>query len=271
MSERIELIRHEDGVTEVHLTREDKMNAVDPQMLQALISTGEQLRADTSLRAVVITGRGRAFSAGFDFVSFERMRDSADAPPDADLRDIVARTHGIANAPQQACLVWRQIPVPVIAAVHGVAFGAGLQLALGADIRLVTADAQLSIMEFKWGLVPDMTGVARLRNLVRDDVARELTYTGRIVSGTEAAALGLATRVVTDPLAEALTLAHQIATKNPDAIRGGKRLMNAAADSLQGEAELLLAEAREQQALIGTANQAEAVRANMEKRAPVFV
>jgi enoyl-CoA hydratase/carnithine racemase len=158
--------------------------------------------------------------------------------------------------------------VPVIAAVHGVAFGGGFQVALGADIRLVAPDTKMSVMEIKWGLVPDMGGIVLMRELARDDVVRELTFTGRIFSGQEAVALGFATRVAADPLAEALAMAHEIALKNPHAIRAGKRLLNAA--MVPGAAELLLAESLEQKALIGSANQTEAVRANVERRAPRF-
>jgi enoyl-CoA hydratase/carnithine racemase len=164
--------------------------------------------------------------------------------------------------------VWRDVPVPVIAAVHGVAFGGGLQVALGADIRIVAPDTRLSVMEIKWGLVPDMAGMVLMRELARDDVVRELTYTGRIFSGEEALRIGFATRVSADPLAEALQMAHDIAQKSPDAVRAGKRLLNGSAS--MSAAELLLAKSVEQKALIGSANQAEAVKANMERRAPLF-
>ena len=274
MSEqRIEWIRHDDGVVELHLNRPDKMNALDPAMFDALVAAGERLREDRTARAVVITGRGKAFCAGLDMASFSRMGDEAAGAGvlgQGGRTDLIERTHGISNAAQYVALAWREVPVPVIAAVHGVAFGGGLQVALGADLRLVTADTRMSVMEIKWGLVPDMGGTPLLRALVRDDVARELTYTGRIVAGEEAVALGLATRVVADPLAEAQRLAHEIAARSPDAIRGGKRLLNAMANPGVSDAELLLAESKEQQALIGSPNQTEAVRANMEKRLPRF-
>ena len=182
--------------------------------------------------------------------------------------DLVVRTHGISNAAQQVAMVWREVPVPVIAAVHGVAFGGGLQVALGADIRIVAPDTRLSVMEIKWGLVPDMAGMVLMRELARGDVVRELTFTGRIFSGEEALRLGFATRVSADPLAEALQMAHEIAGKSPDAIRAGKRLLNASLS--QSAAELLLAESVEQKALIGSPNQVEAVKANLDRRAPRF-
>ncbi|WP_447744832.1 crotonase/enoyl-CoA hydratase family protein [Variovorax boronicumulans] len=271
MSDRIEWTRHADGVVELQLARADKMNALDPAMFDALVQAGEALRDDRSVRAVVIAGRGKAFCAGLDMASFERMGQGAASDvlgASAGGTDLVARTHGLSNAAQQVAMVWREVPVPVIAAVHGVAFGGGLQVALGADIRLVAADTKLSVMEIKWGLVPDMAGMVLMRELARTDVVRELTFTGRIFSGEEAVRLGLATRVAADPLAEALQMAHEIATKSPDAIRAGKRLLNASL--AHSAAELLIAESVEQQALIGSPNQVEAVKANIERRAAQF-
>lgn len=271
MSDRIEWTRHADGVVELQLARADKMNALDPAMFDALVEAGQALRDDRNVRAVVIAGRGKAFCAGLDMASFERMGQGAASDvlgAAAGSTDLIARTHGIANAAQQVAMVWREVPVPVIAAVHGVAFGGGLQVALGADIRLVAADTKLSVMEIKWGLVPDMAGMVLMRELARTDVVRELTFTGRIFSGEEAVRLGLATRVAADPLAEALQMAHEIATKSPDAIRAGKRLLNASL--AHSAAELLIAESVEQQALIGSPNQLEAVKANIERRAPQF-
>ncbi|MEJ7685915.1 MAG: crotonase/enoyl-CoA hydratase family protein [Variovorax sp.] len=270
MNERIESIRHADGVVELHLARADKMNALDPAMFDALLDAGARLASDASVRAVVLAGRGKAFCAGLDMQSFERMGQGGPGEilGAGAAADILSRTHGIANAAQQIALVWREVPVPVIAAVHGVAFGGGLQVALGADIRLIAPDTRLSVMEIKWGLVPDMGGMVLMRELARTDVVRELTFTGRIFSGEEAVALGFATRVCADPLADALQMAHDIAQKSPDAIRAAKRLLNAAMG--HGAADLLLAESVEQKALIGSANQTEAVRANVERRVPLF-
>jgi enoyl-CoA hydratase/carnithine racemase len=271
MSDRIEWTRHPDGVVELQLARADKMNALDPAMFDALIEAGAALRGDASVRAVVISGRGKAFCAGLDMASFERMQQGAGEGvlgEGAAGADLVKRTHGISNAAQHVAMVWREVPVPVIAAVHGVAFGGGLQVALGADVRIVAPDTKLSVMEIKWGLVPDMAGMVLMRELARNDVVRELTFTGRIFSGEEALQIGFATRLAADPLAEALQMAHEIAGKSPDAIRAGKRLLNAAMS--QSAAELLMAESVEQKALIGSANQAEAVKANIERRAPRF-
>jgi len=264
-SQRI-VVTLEEGVAEVRLNRPDKMNALDQAMFDALIETGRQLAETPDLRAVVLSGEGRAFCAGLDMGSMASIGEGADAT--LKRGRLTPRTHGMSNHPQYACMVWRELPVPVIAAVHGAAFGGGLQVALGADFRYVTADAKLSIMEVKWGLVPDMAGMLLTRGLVRPDVLRELIYTGRVVSGDEAVQLGLATRVCEDPRAAALAAAREIAAKSPDAIRAGKRLMRVTED---GDAMAILqAESVEQDALIGAYNQSEAVRANMEKRAPRF-
>jgi len=267
--ERIRLSIHEGGVAEVCLNRPDKMNALDARMFQALVAAGESLRQHTTVRTVVLYGEGRAFCAGLDTASLDRIRqdDKANAIGGG-LDDLITRTHGFANTVQHAVHVWRELPVPVIAAVHGVAFGGGLQVALGADLRLVAPDARLSVMEIQWGLVPDMSGVLLLSQLLRTDVMRELLLTGRIVQGPEAVALGLATRVCENPRADALALAQDISRRSPDAVRAAKRLLNRAL--VCTPAELLLAESTEQQRLLGSPNQIEAVRAALEKRQPLF-
>jgi enoyl-CoA hydratase/carnithine racemase len=184
MSDRV-IVSKQDGVADVRMNRPDKLNALDQAMFEGLAATGRALAADKSLRAVVLSGEGRAFCAGLDFASFMGMAQS-----ERPARSLLDRSESIANFAQQAAWVWTELPVPVIAAVHGVAFGGGLQVALGADIRIVAPDAQLSVMEIKWGLIPDMSGTQTLRHLVRLDVAKELTFTGRIVRGEEAVALG---------------------------------------------------------------------------------
>ena len=267
MNERVS-VEIQGGVADVRLVRVDKMNALDDAMFSALIETGERLKTEVGVRAVVLSGEGRAFCAGLDMGSFQQMASGAGGQRTSDALLTPKRTEGGSNRAQHACMVWREIPVPVIAAVHGVAFGGGFQLALGADLRYVAADARLAVLEIKWGLVPDMAGMVLMRGLVRDDVARELTFTGRIFSGEEAVAMGLATRVCADPRAEALALATEIAGKNPHAIRAGKRLFNLAAEADQHA--VLLAESQEQGALIGSANQVEAVMANLQTRSPQF-
>src|SRR5436305_6055819 len=199
--------------------------------------------------------------------NFTRMEKDTSVTTSGGQRDIGVRTHGKANAAQQAVWGWRQLPVPVIAAVHGVAYGGGFQLALGADMRYVAPGTKMSIMEIKWGLVPDMAGTPILAALVRDDILRELTYTGRVFSAQEALEYGLATRICDDPHGAAIEVARDIAGKSPHAIRAAKRMLN---NLIADPAPALLAESVEQQRLIGAPNQTEAVRANLEKRAPRF-
>jgi enoyl-CoA hydratase/carnithine racemase len=265
MEERIR-VELRDGVADVRMVRAEKMNALDDAMFSALAETGERLKAEAGLRAVVLSGEGRAFCAGLDMGNFSKMASGARSGG-AGLLD-TPRTTGGANRAQHVVMVWREIPVPVIAAVHGVAFGGGFQLTLGADMRFVAPDTKLAVLEIKWGLVPDMAGIVLMRGLLRDDVARELTYTGRIFTGQEALTLGLATRVCDDPHAEALAFATEIASKNPQAIRGAKRLLNLAGNADQHA--ILKAESVEQAALIGSPNQIEAVMANLQKRAALF-
>jgi enoyl-CoA hydratase/carnithine racemase len=261
MNDRI-AVKISDGVADVRLARADKMNALDPAMFEALNDTCDRLGRERGLRAVVLSGEGRAFCAGLDMASFSAMKAGG-------IGDIERRTHGLSNAFQHVVLGWRELAVPVIAAVHGTAFGGGFQLALGADIRYVAEDARLSVLEVKWGLVPDMGGTILMRNLAREDVVRELSYTGRVFSAKEALAYGFATRVCADPRAEALALAKEIADKSPHAVRAAKRLFNLAGSADDGAC--LLAESREQAKLISSANQVEAVMSNLEKRAPRFV
>ena len=258
------------GVADVRLVRADKMNALDNAMFEALITTGERLKAEAGVRAVVLSGEGRAFCAGLDMGNFQAMASGERQGGQGTAGPLLTpkRTPGGANRAQHAVMVWREIPAPVIAAVHGVAFGGGFQLALAPDLRFVAPDTRLSVMEIKWGLVPDMAGLVLMRGLLRDDVARELTYSGRIFSGEEAGRLGLATRVTADPRAEALAFAREVAGRNPHAIRAGKRLLNLAMHADQHE--ILLEESREQGALIGSPNQVEAVMANLQKREPNF-
>lgn len=252
-----------DHVAHVRMNRPDKRNGLDPAMFDALIEAGEKVRADRSVRAVVLSGEGKAFCAGLDWMAFMSM--GAEAAPRLLARD---EAKSPANVAQRVGWIWAECPVPVIAAVHGVAFGGGLQIALGADIRLVAPDAQLSVMEIKYGLVPDMGASKTLLRVVRSDVAKELTFTGRIVGGEEAVRLGLATRVEADPLAAALELARTIAQQSPHAIRAGKRLLDEAPelsvlDAFRLESEL-------QVGLLGSPNQMEAVQAVMAKRAATY-
>src|SRR6202171_835966 len=258
-----------DGVADVRLVRADKMNALDAAMFDALVAASGRLAREKGVRAVVLSGEGRAFCAGLDMGRFAAMKENGgNGIAAGEKRDLSARTHGLANFPQQAVWGWRQLPVPGIAAIHGVAFGGGFQLARGADMRFLSSDARMSIMEIKWGLVPDMAGTPILASLVRDDILRELSFTGRIFSAQEPLNYGLATRICDDPRAAAFEVAREIAGKSPEAIRAAKRLLN---QLTIDPGRAFLAESEEQMKLIGSANQLPAVRANIEKRAPRFV
>lgn len=271
MKDRIE-IKIDNGVADVRLVRADKMNALDSKMFDAIAEAGAALANDKSVRVVVLSGQGKAFCAGLDMSNFAAMAGSSGKENTGEEKPIApklaTRTHGIVNGAQNAAWVWRDLPVPVIAAVHGVALGGGFQVCLGADIRYAAPGTRMSIMEIKWGLVPDMAGVALMRTLARDDVIRELSYTGRIFTAEEAVNFGFVTQVVEDPRAHALEVAKAIAGKNPDAIRANKRMFNANHDlSIE---EVLLMESVEQDSIIGSANQIEAVIAEMAKRPAVF-
>ena len=231
--DRVSIDLADNGVAQVRFTRGDKMNALDGAQFEAVLEAGQALREMKGLRVAVLSGEGRAFCAGLDLSSMA----AGGSNPQAKLVD---RTHGNANRAQEAAMTWRKCPVPVIAAVHGVCFGGGLQIASGADIRVVHPATRMAVMEMKWGLVPDMGGYALWRGLVRDDILRELTYTNREFSGEEA----------------------------PDAIRGSKRLFKVMQE--EGEDAILLAESREQDGIMRTPNQVEAVMAEMEKRPPRF-
>ncbi|MFM8546172.1 MAG: crotonase/enoyl-CoA hydratase family protein [Betaproteobacteria bacterium] len=264
MNDRVN-IAIDEGVADVRLNRPDKLNALDAAMFDALIEAGESLRARRDLRAVVLSGNGRAFCAGLDMNRFEGMASGSDTP--ASLR-LGPRSHGSCNVPQYAAMVWRDIPVPVIAAVQGAALGGGLQIALGADIRIAAPDARLALMEIRWGIVPDMGGTVILKELMPADRIRELAFTGRVVSGREACELGLVTRCSETPLEDALALARDIATRNPEAIRAVKSLI--ASSFVLDEPEQLLRESQAQIAVLGRPNQVEAVQAQLQKRAPSF-
>jgi enoyl-CoA hydratase/carnithine racemase len=260
-----------DGVADVRMIRSDKMNALDDAMFDALVEAGGQLKNDPSVRCVVLSGEGRAFCAGIDL---GRLGAVANLGPDGKplpkpTYTLAPRTHGIANRPQQAAWGWHEMPVPVIAAVHGVAFGGGFQIMLGADMRYIAPDARLSIMEVKWGLVPDMAGTVLMRELARADVIRELTYTGRIFSGEEALAYGFATRVCSDPRTAAMETAREIASKSPSAIEAAKRIYNRIG-SLSVE-EAMLQESLEQDGIKGGHNQVESIASQREQRPGRFV
>lgn len=269
------------GVADVRLNRPDKRNALDVTMFKALAGTGERLKSERGVRAVVLSGEGSSFCAGLDFSSFQAMAadngpDDAEAGAEAGAGDssdtgaIGAVADGaITHLGQQVCWVWQEVPVPVIVALHGHAIGGGMQIALAADIRIAHPATLLSVREVHWGLVPDMTGTLTLLDLVRVDVAKELIFTARMVEAREAAELGLVTRLSDMPRNDALELAGELATRNPDALRGAKALLNLAAGARA--ADQFAAERRTIAALIGSPNQVEAVTANFERRPAAFV
>jgi len=261
MSEPVQ-ISIRDHIAEVTLNRPDKANAVNLAMFDALGAAGRELAETRAVRAVVLTGAGDNFCAGIDVSLLQDDEFEIDAKALSPLPDSPA------NRFQAAAYVWRQLQVPVICAIRGVAFGAGFQIAMGADLRYARPDSSLSIMEIKWGLIPDMAITTTLRDVLAVDRAKEMAWSGRVVGGEEASQLGLVTALHDDPLAAAVETAQAICVKSPDAIRSVKRLLNTA--WRLSDAEALALEAELQLGVLGTKNQLEAVMANMQKRSPEF-
>ena len=268
MSDRV-LVTIADGIADVRFNRADKRNALDGPQFAAIEEAGEQLKSAQDVRVVVLSGEGESFCAGLDFSMFSGMAGDTERPAQqggnpGDLPD-----GRITHRGQQICWVWQELSMPVIAAVHGHALGGGFQIAMGADIRIAHPDTKWSVREVHWGLVPDMTGTFMLSRLVRSDVARELTYTARMVDGREAYELGLVTRLSDHPYDDAMALARQIAARSPGAVRGSKQLFNRM--FTDGAAEQFAEERRIIGEQIGSPNQIEAIRSNMERRPPEFV
>ena len=263
-----------DHIADVRLNRPEKYNAISPQMFDALVNAGDSLLTRNDVRVVVLSGNGPGFCAGLDMNSFQGMADRAsEASSKREVGQAVVEgkidlSDRPENRAQRAAYVWKQLPMPVIAALHGVAYGGGCQIALGADIRFADPTAKMSVLEIKWGLIPDMSLTQTLRDLVRMDVAKELAFTGKTLSATEAQELGLVTHVTENPLEAAFELARSIASKSPDAVRFGKQLFETSwhADERTG----LQLEAKLQGQLIGSNNQVEAIKANFENRSPNF-
>lgn len=256
---RIEVADH---VADVRMTRADKHNGIDWRMFVALNEALDSLAVEPGVRAVVLSGDGPSFCAGLDFKSF--MSGNGDLSGDG----FASVDGSIANYAQRVAYGWRELPVPVIAALSGACYGGGLQIALGADVRIAAPDTRLSVMEVAYGLVPDMSLSQTITRLVHDDVARELTFTGRVIEATEALAIGLVTRIEEDARGAATAVATEIAGRSPDAVRRAKRLTNetpklAAADGLALEAEL-------QRELLGSPNQLAAVGATLTKQPAEF-
>ena len=253
----------EGGIAQVRLNRPDKLNALTLDTLDALIATARRLAADRSLRGVLLSGSGDSFCAGLDFATVlkEPPRVAAAFAPRPWRREGT-------NTFQEACWAWRRVPVPVVAAVQGHCFGGGLQIALGADFRFTTADAQWSVLEARWGLIPDMSGIQSLSQVVGIDTAKRLTMTGEVVSGERAVALGLATEVTEDPNAAGLALLEQIATRSPDSVAAAKRLFDRT--WTRGARHTFARERVEQAWLLANHNTAIARKAAFEKVAPRF-
>jgi enoyl-CoA hydratase/carnithine racemase len=265
------------GVAVVRLDRPEKLNALDGRMFAGIVEAGEALKSRPDVRAVVLTGSGGGFCAGLDFSVFQGMAgEPAAARPDGEpdaattAAGIFTTDDRITHLGQQTAWVWQEVPVPVIAAVSGPCLGGGLQIAMGADVRIVAPDAKLSVLEMRWGLIPDMTGTWFLPRLVGEAMARELTYTGRMISGDEAARIGLASRTAADPLAEATALAREIAGKSPAAVRRAKALLSASTAPGRTPAEQFADERDGMASLIGSPGNVEAVTAYFEKREPRF-
>ncbi len=258
MSDRV-TINVENHIADVRFNRPEKMNALDPEQVDAIIDATDKLAAMDDVRAIVLSGNGKSFCAGLDMSSFSKPATTA---------SLTERVYGNANKYQHVVMQWRRLAAPVIAAVHGACVGGGLQFASAADIRVATPDSKLSIMEMRWGLIPDMGSYSTWRSFVRDDILRELTYTNRIFSGEEGKELGFVSHLAADPLARAMELAQEIAGKNPDAVKAAKRLMNKLPD--MNEDEILMMESVEQEAVGKRPNQKEAVMSFLEKRAANF-
>ena len=252
----------DEGVARVWLDRPDKLNGLTLDMLAELAATSRRLAKDKTLRAVILTGAGESFSAGLDFAS--ALKD----PRRIATTFIPSLLRGT-NTFQEASWGWRRLPVPVIAVVHGHCYGGGLQIALGADFRYSTPDAQWSVLEAKWGLIPDMSGIRSLRELVGIDTAKLLTMTGETFSGERAQELGLVTEVSADPMTAADELVEQLRTRSPDAVAAAKRLFD---DTWSASPRKTFARERaEQLALLVNANTKIAREAAFKRERPVFV
>ncbi|MGJ8544783.1 MAG: crotonase/enoyl-CoA hydratase family protein [Sulfitobacter sp.] len=256
-------VSFKDHIAHVELTRADKMNAVDQEMIDAIIAAGQEV-ARSDARVAVLSGQGKAFCAGIDITGLSGMIGKDPAAL------LVPRTHGegTTNQWQEVAMVWARLEIPVIAALHGAVYGAGMQLALGADIRIAAPQTKLAVMEMKWGIVPDMGGMVLLPRLVRSDVLRRLTYTAEVIDAGRAEAWGLVTELADDPLAAAMDMAQVIAGKSPSAIRAAKALI-AIAES-DDAARVLEAESRVQATLLGRPHQMEVIAAEFGKRPAKF-
>ena len=266
MSKLVTIDINANGVADVRLNRADKYNALSPEMFDAITETGKTLSTNQTIRAIVLSGNGRGFCAGLDFAGFQNIIGSEKS-------SIISKNSSSDEIPgnpaQKIGMVWKHLPVPVIAALHGASLGGGFQLAMGPDIRIAAPDATFSIMEIQWGLIPDCSISQTLRELVPIDVAKELTFTGRTFDGKEALQLGIVTQISDSPLKSALEMAEIIAAKSPNAIRYSKELFEATWHETPNTG--LAVEEKLQKKLIGSPNQIETVKANFEKRPPQYI
>ena len=263
MSELV-TISIENHVADVRFNRPEKYNALSFDMIDAMANAINRLAKEPGIRVVVISGEGKSFCAGLDVENFAALQSGENNFPNL----IDRYQNRISNIYQHIGYGWKELPVPVIAAIHGVALGGGFQIAMGADIRFSTPDAKFSLMEMRWGLIPDMSVTQTIRDVVSIDVAKELIFTGKVIQGEEAARLKLVTHVCEKPYDEAMALARQIASKNPDAIRAAKKLINEVWHGESGRG--LLMESELMTTLMGSPNQLEAVTATFTKRPPEF-
>lgn len=250
----------EGPIAYVTLNRPEQLNGVDLDLIDQLLATATTLRRNTSIRAIVIQGAGRSFCAGLDFAAaFSDKRRVA--------RFFFAGGRAV-NRFQKVTTIWREIPVPVIAVIHGHCYGAGVQLAAGADFRFTTPDAQWAILEAKWGLVPDMGGTLPLIENLPVDVLQRLAMTGEVISGEDAFELGLATDVADDPLKEALVLIDQICGRSPDAVAATKELLYL--NQRGSRRQVMRRERRLQSKMFRSPNTAIARKAGTSKTDPTF-
>ncbi|MCK0154965.1 crotonase/enoyl-CoA hydratase family protein [Alcanivorax sp. S6407] len=254
-------LEKKDGTAYVTLSRADKYNGLDFDMMEGLIDAAKAVKKDRNLRVVIMQGDGKAFCAGLDFATVMTQ-------PLKVLKGFTKYGIKKTNLFQQVCWCWRELPVPVITVLHGYCYGGGMQIALAADFRFATPDCEMSIMEIKWGLIPDMTGTVTLRELVPMDVAKELTMTGRLFNGEEAKRLNLVTRVAENPLQEAEKLADAIKSRSPDAISAGKSLFQQTWNA--SEAQAFDIESKLQFKLMRGKNYRRALTAGKKKQAPEF-
>lgn len=253
-AEKVVLCEIKDKIAFVSFNRPDKYNALNLAVFEQMIAIGEELISNKAIRAVILSGKGKGFCSGLDVKSMMKTIGASNKVMAKDKPE-----HQ--NMVQRIALVWRDVPVPVIAAIHNVCYGGGFQIALGADIRYASPDSRFSIMETKWGLIPDMGGSITFPEVLRIDQAKELTFTGRVFEAPEALELGVITKIVDDPMQAAIELANSLKERSPDALMYGKKLFNETWFASDGQR--LEKETAFQNAITGKLNQLSATGSNM--------